>query len=163
MDLDQIMNLRKQIADLDAQLMEQLDSASQDEAANALLMLNLAKRDLSYVYDTVSARIATMLKEDIIELDSGAVIERKIASNRTGWRHRDLGRDVADRIVQSSIDPDTGEIVVSPSQMIEKMLDYVQPSYWRTGALNGIGINADNYCETSEPKTSIIVRKGDAK
>jgi hypothetical protein len=36
----------------------------------------------------------------------------------------------------------------------------VQPSYWRIKELSAIGINADNYCEVDEPKTSIIVRKG---
>jgi hypothetical protein len=41
-----------------------------------------------------------------------------------------------------------------------KLLDYLQPSYWRVGELSKIGLNADNYCETGEPKVSLIVRKG---
>lgn len=163
MDLAAIKNLRKQIADLDMEVMVALENADQQEAAEMLLALNLAKRDLAYVYDSVSAKIATLLADDIIELDDGAVIERKIASSRTGWRHKDLGRDVANRIVQSSVDLETGEIALSPSEMVQKLLDYVQPSYWRAGALGQIGINPDNYCETSEPKTSIIVRKGNAQ
>lgn len=163
MDLASIKALRKQISTLDMEVMVALDSVDQNEAAEILLALNLAKRDLAYVYDSVSAKIATLLSDDIIELDDGAVIERKIASNRTGWQHKDLGRDVANRIVQSSVDLDTGEIFLSPNEMIEKLLDYVQPSYWRAGALSKIGINPDNYCQTSEPKTSIIVRKGNAQ
>jgi hypothetical protein len=47
--------------------------------------------------------------------------------------------------------------------MAMQMLDYLAPSYWRVGKLNEIGLNADLYCEPSEPKTSVIVRKGEAK
>jgi hypothetical protein len=57
---------------------------------------------------------------------------------------------------------DTGEVVLSPADMVIKLLDYVAPSYWRVGELNKIGINADNYCETSDPEVSLILRKGNA-
>ena len=40
-----------------------------------------------------------------------------------------------------------------------KLLDYLQPSYWRIKELSKLGINADQYCEVGELKTSIIVRK----
>jgi hypothetical protein len=39
------------------------------------------------------------------------------------------------------------------------MLAYCAPSYWRIKELNKIGLNADNFSETGELKTSIIVRK----
>ena len=68
-----------------------------------------------------------------------------------------------DRIQQSSIDMDTGEVVKSPKEMAMQMLDYLAPSYWRVGKLNEIGLNADLYCEPSEPKTSVIVRGGEAQ
>jgi hypothetical protein len=88
-------------------------------------------------------------------------MERKVASSRTKWRHTDLANDVVDRVIQSSVDMDTGEIMLSPKDVAMKIMDYVQPSYWRATKLNEIGINPDNYCE-SEVKTSIIVRKGNA-
>ena len=55
-----------------------------------------------------------------------------------------------------------GEMVLSPREMMVQFLDYLQPSYWRVGELNKIGLNPDNYCNSSEPKISVIVRRGDA-
>jgi hypothetical protein len=37
---------------------------------------------------------------------------KKVASNRKGWKHKDLGNAVADRIVKSAVDMDTGEITM---------------------------------------------------
>jgi hypothetical protein len=68
--------------------------------------------------------------------------------------------EVARRLVFESIDMETGEIMVSPEQLILKVLDFVQPSYWRIKELSKIGINADKFCEVGEHKTNIIVRKG---
>jgi hypothetical protein len=48
---------------------------------------------------------------------------------------------------------------MSPQEVAERVLDYVQPSYWRIKKLAELGINADNYCELGEPKTSIAVRR----
>jgi hypothetical protein len=58
-----------------------------------------------------------------------------------------------------SVDMDTGEILSTPEEMITKVLDFLQPSYWRIKELQKIGIDADNYCEVKEAKASIIVRK----
>ena len=99
----------------------------------------------------------------ILGLRDSATVERKMSSSRSGWQHKDLARDVIDRIEQSSVDMDTGEVVLSPTEMALKMLDYVQPSYWRVGELNKIGLNPDNYCAASESKISIIVRRGAAE
>jgi hypothetical protein len=41
------------------------------------------------------------------------------------------------------------------------MLNYCAPSYWKIKELQKLGINADNYCEVGQLKTSIIVRKGE--
>jgi hypothetical protein len=43
--------------------------------------------------------------------------------------------------------------------MMIKMLDYCAPSYWRVKELAKIGINADKFCDVSESKESIIVRR----
>jgi hypothetical protein len=61
--------------------------------------------------------------------------------------------------MESSVDLDTGEVLLSPQEIAVKMLDFVQPSYWRVKELAKFGINADNYCEVGDYKTNIIVRK----
>jgi len=156
-----IADLRRQIADLDDALAEYLsDEVNVEDAANLMLELNLLKTDLSYVYSSVEARMGVLMRNnEFIKLRDGAEIERKMSSSRTKWRHKDIANDVVRRIVQSSIDMDTGEVVMSSEDVAMRMLDFVQPSYWRASKLNEIGINPDNYCE-SEAKTSVIVRKG---
>lgn len=165
MTLDNIRALRSHINEIDALLDEfvQVDRPA-DVLATLLLELNLAKRDLSFVYDALSSKLGgTMEGNEILGLRDSATVERKMSSSRSGWQHKDLARDVINRIEQSSVDMDTGEVVLSPTEMALKMLDYVQPSYWRVGELNKIGLNPDNYCAASESKISIIVRRGTAE
>lgn len=161
--LADVRTLRKLIMVLDGQLDSYLNSApDSSEAADLFLELNLAKRDLSYMYATIEKKLISLLSDDLMTLRDGAEIERKTAASRTKWQHKDIASAVADRIVQSSVDMDTGEVVLSPREVAEKMLDYMQPSYWRATKLSEIGINPDNYCE-SELKTNLVVRKGNAQ
>jgi hypothetical protein len=104
-----------------------------------------------------------MGKEQEILLSNGAKIEKKFSNSRSGWQHKDLAGSVAKKIIDLSVDMETGEVMATPQEMLVQMLDYVQPSYWRIKELQKIGINPDNYCEVGDMKTSIIVRKGNLK
>ncbi|HIG18524.1 MAG TPA: hypothetical protein EYQ31_15270 [Candidatus Handelsmanbacteria bacterium] len=162
---DDVRALRNHLAEIDAKIKAFTDIDREvGEMAELLLEMNLAKRDMATVYDTLASRLGDYMDSNqIVALRDGAQIERKMASNRSGWRHKDLAADVADRISQSSIDMETGEMVLTPREMMVQFLDYLQPSYWRVGELNKIGLNPDNYCNSSEPKISVIVRRGDAR
>jgi hypothetical protein len=161
--IEEIRALRRLVMALDEILAEYVNSEPDPtEAADLFLELNLAKRDISYVYSSVEGRLISLLTEDVVSLRDGAEIERKIASSRTKWQHKEIASAVIGRIVRSSIDMDTGEVVLNPTDVAMKMLDYVQPSYWRATKLGEIGINPDMYCE-SEVRTNIVVRKGNAK
>lgn len=163
MSLEDISSLRKAIVDLDVKLANFADSdPGIENIAQALLQLNLAKADLGVVYDGLSARLSAIIKDkEILNLENGAQIEKKSAYDRKGWQHKELANAVVDRIVQMSVDMDTGEILKSPSEIALDLMKYCAPSYWRIKELSTIGINADNYCEVGQLKTSIIVRKGD--
>jgi len=89
----------------------------------------------------------------------GASIEIKSGSSRKAWDHASLAKDVAQRIYESAIDIDTGEIKKNPKQMMEEMLKYGAVSYWRVTALKDLNIDPDEYCEVSPPKSSVIVRR----
>ena len=160
-----IHELRKAILEIDDRILMYSDcDHTLEDACDALLQLNLAKRDISLAYDSLSTHVAHLMEESKkkdIGLTGGAQIERKVAYDRKGWRHKDLALDVARRLSQSAVDMDTGEVVMTEEELVVKLLDYVQPSYWRVGELGKLGINADNYCETGEAKVSLIVRKGE--
>ena len=106
------------------------------------------------------------LRSSLVNLDkelslfiSGEPSPEEAGHDRKGWKHLELGSAVAERLVKMSIDMDTGEVTKSPKEIAEEMLAYCAPSYWRIKELNKIGLNADNFSETGELKTSIIVRK----
>ena len=162
MNLENVKTLRLLLAQLDERVKD-IDGDAQ-EVASLVLELNIAKMELATVYDQVSGLLGDLMVDDpLIELRDGAQVEHKMGSSRKGWDHKVLANVVIDRIQQSSVDMDTGEVVITPKEMAIQMLDYLAPSYWRVGKLNEIGLTADLYCEPSEPKTSVIVRRGEAQ
>jgi hypothetical protein len=161
MSLDKIQELRSAIIDLDNVVASFLrDNPTAEEAGVALAELNFLKRDVSIVYDSFAGALSEIMgPTETLLLPDGTTIEKKSSYDRKGWKHADLGSAVADRLVKMSIDMDTGEITKSPKEIAEEMLTYCAPSYWRIKELNKIGLNADNFSEVGDLKTSIIVRK----
>lgn len=96
---------------------------------------------------------------EVVMLESGESLTKEMPKGRKGWQHKDLAHAVAQRIESMSIDMDTGERTMSVGEMIEQLLEYVQPSYWRVGALSSIGLNADSYCQVGDPQPKISVRR----
>jgi hypothetical protein len=161
MSLGKIQELRKLINELDQEISEFVSSSpSAEEAGEELSELNFLKRDMSIVYDTFAGALSEMMGNiDHLTLSNGAVIEKKSSYDRKGWRHAEIASVVAQRIVQTSVDMDTGEVMKSPEEMAAEMLQYCAPSYWRVKECNKLNINLDNFCDVGELKTSIIVRK----
>ena len=161
MSLDKIQEIRSAIMELDGAISSLLtDSPSAEEAGVALAELNYLKRDISIVYETFAGALGEIMGPlDSLFLPDGTTIEKKSSYDRKGWKHADLGSAVAERLVKMSVDMDTGEVTKSPQEIAQEMLTYCAPSYWRIKELNKIGLNADNFSEVGELKTSIIVRK----
>lgn len=131
-----------------------------EDACAVLFDLNMAKRDMSMIYDDFAASVGNMIENNKeVKIEGKGLIEKKSSYERRAWQHRDLASAVASKLSRMSIDMDTGEVLKTPEEVAIQILDYVQPSYWRVKELSNIGINADNYCETGNLKTSIIVRK----
>jgi len=161
---ERILEVRQYLLALGQELDEYISSNPEmQDACDILYELNMAKRDISTVYDSFSASVGQLIADGKnIQLANGGVIEKKSSYERRAWQHKDLASVVAQKLVRMSVDIDTGEIIKSPEEIAMQVLDYVQPSYWRVKELSSLGINVDNYCETGVLKTSIIVRKGDA-
>jgi nucleoid DNA-binding protein len=132
---------------------------SQD-ACSVLFELNMAKREMSMIYDDFASAVGSMIENNKeVKIEGKGLIEKKSSYERRAWQHKDLASAVASKLSRMAIDMDTGEVIKTPEEVAIQILDYVQPSYWRVKELSNIGINADNYCETGNLKTSIIVRK----
>ena len=130
--LKPLLDFRKAIMEIDALCLSNLESENEQDLFDTLVLLHAS---------------------------NGQVIEKKVASERKGWKHEDLANEVLRRLNEMSVDMDTGEVAMSSHEIAVKLLDYVQPSYWRVIELSKLGINADQYCEVGELKTSVIVRK----
>ena len=161
---ERIADIRQYILDLERELDDYIKSQPDvEDACGVLYEMNMIKRDMSSVYDPLSTSVGQLIADGKnVQLKNGGVVEKKSSYERRAWQHKDLASVVAQKLVQMSVDMDTGEIIKSPGEIAMQVLDYVQPSYWRVKELSSLGINVDNYCETGVLKTSIIVRKGDA-
>lgn len=161
---ERIADIRQYILDLERELDDYIKSQPDvQDACGILYEMNMIKRDMSSVYDSLSTSVGQLIADGKnVQLKNGGVVEKKSSYERRAWQHKDLASVVAQKLVRMSVDMDTGEIIKSPEEIAMQVLDYVQPSYWRVKELSSLGINVDNYCETGVLKTSIIVRKGDA-
>lgn len=89
----------------------------------------------------------------------GATVEIKSGSPRKTWDHKALIEDVSKRIVDSSIDLNTGEVVKSPKDMIAEALQFAGISYWKVTKLKELDLDADEYCEVGVPKKNLVIRR----
>jgi hypothetical protein len=158
-----LKNLMASLMEADKLLNEFADNNPDvNEVGVTVVELHALKAAMGDIYSTFSAKAVKLFEEaEVMDMSLGeSRIEVRGAADRKQWEHPRLMAEVARRLVFESIDMETGEIMVSPEQLILKVLDFVQPSYWRIKELSKIGINADKFCEVGEHKTNIIVRKG---
>ena len=137
-----------------------LSNESLSEVADAMVSVHTLKAEMSVMYDSVChSMIGKMANVPEVSSSDGSLIEKKGGSDRKKWDHEGLAKSVASRINDMAVDLDTGEVIMTPQDMMMKMLDFAAVSYWRIKELAKIGVSADSFCEVSESKTSIIVRK----
>tara|TARA_Y100000296_G_scaffold86762_1_gene127722 strand:+ start:3257 stop:3751 length:495 start_codon:yes stop_codon:yes gene_type:complete len=124
-------------------------------------ILNEAKRMISSLQEEAK----TILLDS--DWDRGPIqaqqfsMETKTGAPRKKWNHQGLVEVVAQKITDTAIDMDTGEITKTPQQMIKELMEYAAPSYWRVQALRDLGIDADSYCDVGEPNTNLIYRSNE--
>ena len=162
-----IAEIRDSIVSLDAMIDSTADllksgvpSEDRSEIAAIAVDLNNTLANLKNLYSILSSDIINRLEytPEPISVDGGEV-EIRSGSARKAWDHDRLSSVVAKRISDSSVDITTGEIVMNTEQMIQEILKYAAVSYWRVGALKDLDLVADNYCDVSEPKQNLIVKK----
>jgi hypothetical protein len=144
-------------------LLSEEDPISRDDAervSESLVTLNVFRSNLADTYKAIEGITLGVLGDfEDLTLPSGIKLEKKVGRSRSKWQHRDLAREVARRVVDRSVDHDTGEMLMSTQEVAESMLKYAAPAYWRIKELQKIGINADKYSDPGELKESIAVRR----
>lgn len=131
-----------------------------EESFQSLGDLHLLKTRIASLYTELQTHLGEFVGNTVQPiLIDGASIEIKSGAPRKSWDHESLTKDVAQRIYESSIDMDSGEITKSAKEMMEEILKYGAVSYWRVGALKKLDIDADEYCEVGPSKKSVIIRR----
>jgi hypothetical protein len=153
--------IREMISAADMMTHELSESgADMSVIAEYVSALHAVKADVSIVYDSACSSLSKAMNSvPEMVLSDGTKIEKRAAADRKKWQHENIAQNVASRISDMAVDLETGEVVMTPQDMMVKMLDYCAPSYWRVKELAKIGINADKFCDVSESKESIIVRR----
>jgi hypothetical protein len=157
--LKPFLEFRKALIAVEESALQNLETDDEQLWYDTLVLLHSIKGDVASMFTQYSNLLANKIETDEVTASNGQKIEKKSAFDRKGWKHEDLASEVLRRLNDLSVDMDTGEVIMSASEVAMKLLDYVQPSYWRIKELSKLGINADQYCEVGELKTSIIVRK----
>ena len=159
--MDSVAKLTKDFMELGQQFKDLCASSeSLTTIADAMVSVHSLKAEMSVLYDDICHEMMKKM-DNVPEVSSsdGSLVEKKGGSDRKKWDHEGLAKNVASRINDMAVDLDTGEVVMTPQDMMLKMLDFAAVSYWRVKELGKIGVSADNFFEVSESKTNIIVRK----
>lgn len=155
---DELAAFNKQFVALSGKIEEYARTSDDgiDLLAELFILMDQFRKDVNMVNETVMSTVADRMDAEVIFLDNGMQVDKKQGEDRKKWDHAALAVEVARKIQQLSIDPDTGEITMSPDEMMVKMLEYAAPSYWRLTQLRSIGVDADKYCEKSEGKIRLV-------
>lgn len=141
---------------------EQMPTDDLEPLGAALIALDGLRANLATVRDACEKRLVESMEELPEITVPGAVLQKRRSDSRKAWSHADLVADLADRLVQMSVDMETGERLLSTEDLIKQVVDYAGVSYWRVGALSKIGLAADDYCEVTEGPMKIRIQRLDA-
>lgn len=137
---------------------DRLEQGSTEAIAETVVALDLAKREIAEMLDQAKQQLSVAMGNNSEYAHAGFSFEKKQGAPRKTWDHNALAGLVSQRLVDLSVDLDTGEVRQSPEELLREMLNYMGISYWRVKELSKIGINADQFCEQGEPKTNIIIK-----
>ena len=148
----------KQIKDA---IMAACDDAGRVESVEELgaifTGLEEARAELKLACDLVQAQLLLSVTDDQEVSVGGKTLRVSYATPRKAWKHAELREVVMDRLTQLAIDPDTGEVNLTPRQAVGRILEFAHVDYWRAKQLKELDINPDRYCEQGEDKRTIRI------
>lgn len=137
-----------------------IDSASNEELLQLAGDLHLVKSYVTELFNELQLIVTEQIGHMAAPVSiDGATVEIKSGSPRKTWDHKGLIDDVSKRLVDSSIDLNTGEVIKTPLEMIREALEFAGISYWKVSKLKELHLDADEYCEVGEAKKNLVIRR----
>lgn len=155
-----LLAIRKLVDELHFKVEALPDTATPDELLQFASNVHELKSMIGFLFADVQDVVVERLDylADPVYVD-GATVEIKSSAPRKKWDHESLIKDVSKRIVQSSVNLDTGEVTMTTRQMVEAALTCAGVSYWKSGELKKLNIDVDEYCEVGDSKKSLVIRR----
>lgn len=135
-----------------------LDQADDDLAALELLFdLRESRKKLAEIEASVEAIAAQRMSAPKVEWP-GFIAERKGGLDRKHWEHDRLAwACIADLTQVDGVIDDADAALVASVR--DRLLNCAAISYWRTGQVKQLGIDPNDYCETTKGRRTVQVSR----
>lgn len=146
-------------ASADATLAFPLDDLIVDDAARVLHETQMARKALQAFEEFLIERVHDAWGQDFKTprvVEGVGVIRAFRGKDRKSWEHEALVRDVVDAHL-AQLD---GEIP-DPFTVAGWIREAAGIGYWKTGALNALGLDADEFCESSPGRRTVSISTND--
>lgn len=157
-----IEELRRLVNHLDVMTRQAAEDEIENvqEAVELLVALNSVKASLNTAYAGYEETIAKEMESTYqLNLPGGIEVTRREGRDRKKWDHQRLAKTIAERLVDESVDWETGEVLMDTQDIVTALLKYGHVDYWRVKELKKIGLNPDKYCEVEDGKISVAIKR----
>jgi hypothetical protein len=154
--LAHVRGIREQADDL---LTVELDHLSCDDAARALHEIQMARKSLQASEEFLIERIHDAWGQDFKtprHVEGVGVVRAFRGQARKAWEHESLVHDVVDAHL-AQLD---GEIP-DPFTTARWIREAAGFSYWKSGALKALGLDPDDYCESTRGRRTVSISTDD--
>lgn len=157
MSFDDIFSV---LSDFRKSMLAEVDSLDQHDLLQLAVDVHAVKGFVGELFNEVQALVSERVGflGEPVQVD-GASVEIKAGEARKTWDHGGLAAEVSRRLVDSNVDLETGEVLLSPRELVERAFRFAGVSYWRVGELKKLNIDADDFCEVGERKVNVVVRR----
>lgn len=129
-----------------------------EEAGRHFLQLENVRTQFKIVCDSMMQAVMNAMGEQTEMVIDGKVLTKSEKASRKTWEHDRL-RDVVLRRLKQEAMTDDGELLLTPDEAIDRLLQVAHIDYWRVKELNEFGINADQFSTLVPGEETLYAKK----
>lgn len=138
---------------IDAIRSADVDTTTWEEATHLLVALRSLITRARAVEDNLTRHIAARMPTTPTAVDGVGLVQVRKGQLRKAWHSDELTRDV----IRSHMERRGGEVPSDPYEVVRWVLDAAAIGYWRKSALTDLGLDVDDYCDTTPGRKSIQI------